>query len=102
MNIRRSVELMHKRHTWYGQYCSRGVSVVSVVIATLVATASVGGATEWNQDRPYLMPSSERARIERIVTSEDWARKDLDRVRVLARNDGYWAALLVQSKTLAR
>ena len=94
MNIRRSVELMHKRHTWYGQYCSRGVSVVSVVIATLVATASVGGATEWNQDRPYLMPSSERARIERIVTSEDWARKDLDRVRVLARNDGYWAALL--------
>ena len=39
------------------------------------------------------MPERERVRIQRLITTEDWARNALERP-ARAKHDGYWAALL--------
>ena len=61
----------------------------------LLAGASFGaGAIEPRHDRPYFMPASERARIQLLITTENWAHGGLERVRAFAKTDGYSAALL--------
>lgn len=67
-----------------------------VILAVLLVGGLIGGAAplELSYGRPYLMPASERGRIQRLITSENWARDELKKVRALATSDGYSAALL--------
>jgi hypothetical protein len=70
-------------------------ALLVIVLTTLLAGDFPGAAAlERSDDRPYLMPASERARIQRLTTTENWARDELEKVRRLAKTDGYSAALL--------
>ena len=66
-----------------------------LVLTTLLGGGLVGAAAlEPSHDRPYLMPASERTRIQHLTTTENWAHDELEKVRRLAKTDGYSAALL--------
>jgi len=43
--------------------------------------------------RPYLFNDAQRARIRRLVESENWAQREYQRIERLAHEgDGYWSA----------
>jgi hypothetical protein len=74
----------------------RAGAILSVAVALTLLPSAVAGEMPLGRGhaRPYLMPESERVRILQRINNEHWARDELQRIRVLANNDGYWSALL--------